>query len=381
MPVRATKRGAERTPLDGDFDVLICGASFAGLAVARELAGSRRARARWSTATRSASARRRRAPRRPSGWSNLGLGDAIQQTFRDLVIHTPRADVPLDAAVDVLDLRLPHALRAAARAVRRAVRDREGRRRGRAHVVHTDRGDLRAPLIVDALGWRRVLGAAASRPAAGGAAVARASRSTRPATGEDLELWLDPRYVPAGYSWSFPAATSCASASARSTRATTSRSRRAARRRPRRPAAGLPGQLDPAPDARRQSRTASSSPATAPATACRRPPRASAPRCTSGSPAGASCAPSSRAARRASRRSRATPRSPTSTASVPLAAARAAPRRARHRLAGAHDRAAADGQPALRRLVLRRTTSTSRRRSSRSTARRASRRRLAALAA
>ena len=40
MPSRATKRGDERTPLDRDCDVLICGASFAGLAVARELAGS-----------------------------------------------------------------------------------------------------------------------------------------------------------------------------------------------------------------------------------------------------------------------------------------------------------------------------------------------------
>src|SRR3954468_5066587 len=37
IPVRATKRGSERTPLSGEFDVLICGASFAGLAVAREL--------------------------------------------------------------------------------------------------------------------------------------------------------------------------------------------------------------------------------------------------------------------------------------------------------------------------------------------------------
>ena len=37
MPVRATKRGAARTALSGDFDVLICGASFAGLALAREL--------------------------------------------------------------------------------------------------------------------------------------------------------------------------------------------------------------------------------------------------------------------------------------------------------------------------------------------------------
>ena len=41
MPQRRTKRGPERTPLANDCDVLICGASFAGLAVARELAGSR----------------------------------------------------------------------------------------------------------------------------------------------------------------------------------------------------------------------------------------------------------------------------------------------------------------------------------------------------
>src|SRR2546430_5388980 len=40
MPRRRTKRGAERTALARDADVLICGASFAGLAVARELSGS-----------------------------------------------------------------------------------------------------------------------------------------------------------------------------------------------------------------------------------------------------------------------------------------------------------------------------------------------------
>ena len=39
MTRRATLRGSERTPLDERADVLICGASFAGLAVARELAG------------------------------------------------------------------------------------------------------------------------------------------------------------------------------------------------------------------------------------------------------------------------------------------------------------------------------------------------------
>ena len=40
MPKRRTKRGAARTTLSGEWDLLICGASFAGLAVARELAGS-----------------------------------------------------------------------------------------------------------------------------------------------------------------------------------------------------------------------------------------------------------------------------------------------------------------------------------------------------
>ena len=40
MTRRATLRGEERTPLAERADVLICGASFAGLAVARELAGS-----------------------------------------------------------------------------------------------------------------------------------------------------------------------------------------------------------------------------------------------------------------------------------------------------------------------------------------------------
>src|ERR1039457_2608953 len=40
MPTRATKRGAQRTSLSSDCDVLICGASFAGLTLARELEGT-----------------------------------------------------------------------------------------------------------------------------------------------------------------------------------------------------------------------------------------------------------------------------------------------------------------------------------------------------
>src|SRR5947207_6764221 len=88
MPVRKTKRGAERTRLDRDADVLICGASFAGLAVARELAGSG-ARVlmidRYEVGERQTS-----ACAAPTEWLEvLGLGDSVRQTFGELVIHTP----------------------------------------------------------------------------------------------------------------------------------------------------------------------------------------------------------------------------------------------------------------------------------------------------
>src|SRR3954467_6668916 len=88
MPVRATKRGAQRTPLGGSWDVLICGASFAGLAVARELRGSG-ARVlivdRYEVGERQTS-----ACAAPTEWLvNLGLEGSIRQTFDTLVIHTP----------------------------------------------------------------------------------------------------------------------------------------------------------------------------------------------------------------------------------------------------------------------------------------------------
>src|SRR5918998_1406659 len=92
MPVRRTKRGAERTPLSGDADVLICGASFAGLAVARELAGSG---ARVMVVDRyEVGERQTSACAAPTGWlSALSLDDSIRQTFQDLVIHTPHTTV------------------------------------------------------------------------------------------------------------------------------------------------------------------------------------------------------------------------------------------------------------------------------------------------
>ena len=188
----------------------------------------------------------------------------------------------------VLDLRLPARCAGCCSTERRASsRPRRSNGRDAAHVVHTDRGDLRAPLVVDALGWRRVLGGGASDPAARGAPLARpggpparARRRpravARPALRPRRLLLVVPRRT-----------ASCASASARSTRATTSSEPTSSARRRRR--ASRPS-ASRATGSRTSSATrpttASSSSATAPATASRRPPRASAPRSTSRSRCG-----------------------------------------------------------------------------------------------
>ena len=92
MPRRATKRGSARTALRGEYDVLICGASFGGLAVARELAGSG-ARTlivdRYEVGERATS-----ACGIPTEWMRaLGVERALQQTFGEILLHTPHGSV------------------------------------------------------------------------------------------------------------------------------------------------------------------------------------------------------------------------------------------------------------------------------------------------
>jgi flavin-dependent dehydrogenase len=205
MPVRATKRGAERTsfPSGASSDVLICGASFAGLAVARELraTGSRvLVLDRYEIGERQTS-----ACAAPTEWLvNLGLEDSLRQTFGSLLVHTPRV---------TRRWRLPWTFstfdyRTLCRLLWEQSGDAEfetAKVEGRSgNVVHTDRGDVTAPLIVDALGWRRVLGAGANvQPP--DAPLSRGLEVHPEGRGADLELWLDRRYVGPGYGWSFPA--------------------------------------------------------------------------------------------------------------------------------------------------------------------------------
>ena len=204
MPVRATKRGAERTPLRGDWDVLICGASFAGLASARELAGTG---ARVLVVDRyEIGERQTSACGIPTSWlSGMGLEGALQQTFDELVVHTPHGTTrwPLPWSFSTFDYRtLCRVLWEQSGPETRFETAMVSGRTG--DVVHTDRGDLRAPLIVDALGWRRLLGRANNvQPPE--ARLSRGLEVHPDGNGRDMELWLDRGYVPAGYGWSFPA--------------------------------------------------------------------------------------------------------------------------------------------------------------------------------
>ena len=187
--------------MSGDFDVLVCGASFAGLAVARELTGSG-ARVlvidRYEIGERQPS-----ACAAPTDWLvALGLQDSIRQTFPELVIHTPHATrrYRLPWTFSTFDYRELCELlddQNDAQFETAKVNGRSGL------TVHTDRGDLSAPVIVDALGWRRMLDAPGFQPP--DAPLSRGLEVHPHGAGDELEIWIDRRYVPAGYGWSFPA--------------------------------------------------------------------------------------------------------------------------------------------------------------------------------
>ena len=93
MTRRATKRGEERTPLEGErADVLVCGASFAGLAVARELAGSEAdvlVLDRYEIGERATS-----ACAAPTPWLHaMGVEASIRQELPYMAFTTPHGSV------------------------------------------------------------------------------------------------------------------------------------------------------------------------------------------------------------------------------------------------------------------------------------------------
>jgi len=215
MPVRATRRGPQRTSLDGRrADVLVCGASFAGLAVARELADAGAdvlVVDRYEIGERATS-----ACAAPTPWLHaMGVAGAIRQELETMTFATPHGRVRYRlpwswSAFDYRDLcRRLWAQCGDARFETAKVDGRAGAPGAGAPAeieVATDRGTLRAPLVVDALGWRRVLAAAHYQPPDAPLSRGLEVHPRRAAPGgESLDVWIERGLVRRGYAWRVPA--------------------------------------------------------------------------------------------------------------------------------------------------------------------------------
>lgn len=234
-PVRATTRGVEKTPLPPRVDVLICGASFAGLAVARELARLPLARRpevlvidRYAIGERATS-----ACAAPTPWLEaMGVTSAIRSELPYMSFTTPhggaRYRLPWSwSSFDYRELCLElWAQCGGARFATAKVEGRtavsahslrtgrgewalsEGGERGELVAVRTDRGDVSAPLVVDALGWRRVLSDPHYQPPE--APLSRGLEVHPPVPHspdqDALDCWVDRSLVRRGYAWRVPAA-------------------------------------------------------------------------------------------------------------------------------------------------------------------------------
>lgn len=185
-------------------DVLVCGASFAGLAVARELAG---AGADVLVVDRyEIGARQTSACAAPAPWLHaMGVGDAIRQELPAMTFTTPHGSVRYRlpwswAAFDYRALcEQLWAQCGEARFQRATVKGRSGL------TVHTDRGDLHAPLVVDAMGWRRVLDEPHYQPPEAPLSRGLEIRGEGDGSGDALDVWVERGLVRRGYGWLVPA--------------------------------------------------------------------------------------------------------------------------------------------------------------------------------
>jgi flavin-dependent dehydrogenase len=186
-------------------DVLVCGASFAGLAVARELAGTGAdvlVLDRYDIGERATS-----ACAAPAAWLHaMGVEGAIRQELPAMTFTTPHGSVRYRlpwswAAFDYRELceRL-WAQCGAARFERAKVDGRRGL------TVQTDRGKRHAALIVDAMGWRRVLDHPHYQPPQ--APLSRGLEvhpEAHDALTDALDVWVERSLVRRGYGWRVPA--------------------------------------------------------------------------------------------------------------------------------------------------------------------------------
>ncbi len=182
-----------------DYDTIVVGASFAGLAVARQLQGQVLLidRNEVGSVQTSACGTPLWVPQA------LGVADSVLQVHDRLLIRTPTRTVSYDlSAVPFCTFdyrRFCQGLLAQCRAyfLRTSVTGIED-----GHVV-TGEGRFTAPVVVDCSGWRRALTGGASADLAGEHHSFGLETHTQ-VDDEGLTFWLDHRLIPKGLGWIFP---------------------------------------------------------------------------------------------------------------------------------------------------------------------------------
>lgn len=184
------------------WDVVICGASFAGLMTARALRGHRVLVVdRHPVGDHQTSACG--APL--AVLEELGLGAAVEQVHDTFVLHTGRRTIEYRlpypfCTFDYRTLCRELAAQTDAEVRQATVRGREGNA-----VVTTDGDALPARQLVDAAGFRRVLGRGGPRPIRPWDGLSYGIETPAPSTERGLHFYVGRDVVADGFGWAFPA--------------------------------------------------------------------------------------------------------------------------------------------------------------------------------
>ncbi len=181
-----------------EYDAIVAGASFAGLAVADNIDGNILLIDRNEIGSKQTSA----CATFTSVLEKLGCRSSILQEFDTLVLHIPEErKVELVEPISTFDYEKfckTIAQRVKATILKAHVDGAAG------HSVMTDAGNFDSQCIIDCTGWRAVLGSSVKKDYADRKQLAFGLESVVKHTDDSLHFFVDQKIIPRGAAWVFP---------------------------------------------------------------------------------------------------------------------------------------------------------------------------------